>query len=144
MSESQSNDFTFPIEHGHIRQFARAIGDEDAAYVEEGIAPLTFTMAADHFNPALIRRRRPVAASDDPAAVGGRSFHAEQHFTYHRHPRVGENLTVRSRWGRTWEKQGRRGGALQFHERISEYFDDDGEIVITARWVLCKTERAAR
>jgi hypothetical protein len=130
--------FEFPIEQGHIVQFARALGERGAAYVADGLAPLTFTMAADHFNP------RALAASGEVSLPEGfgQSFHAEQRFTYRRHPRAGETLTARSRPGDTWEKLGRRGGRLEFRERLTDYFDADGELVITARWVVCLTERA--
>src|SRR5262249_47558672 len=111
MSTPEVNEFRFPIEQGHIETFARAIGDEAAPYVAQGIAPLTFTMAADHFDPRIKARQ------DAPPEPELRSFHAEQSFVYHRHPQAGEVLTARSRSGDTWEKQGRRGGQLRFVER---------------------------
>jgi hypothetical protein len=74
---------------------------------------------------------------------GGGGLHAEQHFEYHRHPRVGDVLTATVKPGKTWEKEGRRAGKLVFTETITEYRDQDGELVITARGVGVRTERPA-
>ncbi len=49
-------------------------------------------------------------------------------------------LTGTVRPGETWEKQGRRGGKLIFSEGITEYRDQNGELVITARGVGVRTE----
>jgi hypothetical protein len=73
------------------------------------------------------------------AAAGG--LHAEQHFTYHRHLQPGDVLTRTTRPGKTWEKQGKRAGKLVFSETITEYRDEAGELVVTARGVGVRTER---
>ena len=44
--------------------------------------------------------------------------------------------------GERWEKQGRRAGVLVFAESITEYRDQHGELVVTARGVAVRTERA--
>ena len=58
--------FRFPIEAGHVLQFARAIGDDSpeftsldyvaAARAGNITAPPTFLIAADHFDPECPRR----------------------------------------------------------------------------------------
>ena len=73
------------------------------------------------------------------AAAGG--LHAEQHFTYHRQLRPGDVLSMTTKPGKTWEKQGKRAGKLVFSETITEYRDPDGELVVTARGVGVRTER---
>jgi len=73
------------------------------------------------------------------AAAGG--LHAEQHFTYHRAVRPGDVLSLTTRPGKTWEKQGKRAGKLVFSETITEYRDESGELVVTARGVGVRTER---
>ena len=50
-------------------------------------------------------------------------------------------LTATVRDGGTWEKQGRRGGKLVFVESITEYRDQSGELVVTARGVGVRTEK---
>lgn len=153
----------FPIEAGHILQFARAIGDpnpvyhdaERAAATEVGgvIAPPTFTTAASHFDPGY--RLRPklgepwFGSGREPSGVvrqgagGGGGLHAEQHYEYHRPVRPGEVLYAETHAGKTWEKQGRRGGNLEFSERITEFRDGEGALVVTERSVSVRTERVA-
>ena len=152
---------TFPVEAGHIMLFARAVGDtnriyHDAAYAkatEAGsiIAPPTFVQASAQFDPDY--RLRPktgepwLGSGKEPTGVqpgsggGGTGLHAEQHYEYHRHPRPGDVLTATVRPGQTWEKQGRRSGKLIFTETITEYRDQHGELVVTARGVGVRTER---
>jgi hypothetical protein len=72
---------------------------------------------------------------------GGGGLHAEQHFEYTRIPRPGDVLTSSVRPGERWEKEGRRGGKLVFSETITEYRDQNGELVCTARSVGVQTER---
>ncbi|MBM3222283.1 MAG: MaoC family dehydratase [Candidatus Tectomicrobia bacterium] len=150
----------FPIEAGHILLFARAIGDdnrvyEDADYArrtEPGsiIAPPTFVQASAQFDPEY--RLRPkigepwFGSGKEPSGVqagsgGGTGLHAEQHYEYHRHPRPGDVLTATVKPGNTWEKQGRRSGKLIFSETITEYRNQHGELLVTARGVGVRTER---
>ena len=157
-------EIRFPIEAGHVLMFARAVGDPNPVYSDAAcataqglpavIVPPTFPIAVDHFDPDYERRprpgvawfgsgRKPVSASGGPQLIeGGPSgFHAEEHFVYHRYPKVGDRLWGRERDGEAWYKQGRRGGRLHFRERITEYRDGAGEPVVTARWVTVLTER---
>ena len=46
--------------------------------------------------------------------------------------------------GETWEKQGRRGGLLQFAEAVTEYRGADGELVVTARSVGVRTGQTVK
>jgi hypothetical protein len=139
----------FPIEPGHVMMFARAVGDPNPIYYDEEyakktevgtrIAPPTFPIADVHFDP-----ERPIPGQPRPQQQGGGrggGLHAEMEFTYTRPLRVGEVLTKKSRPGETWEREGRRGGKMTFSERISEYFDESGELVATARFVGVQTER---
>ncbi len=129
---------TFPVEASHIMMFARAIGDENPVYHDHSvaggiIAPPSFPQAVAQFDPNYVLRPKP----------GQPWFgsHAEQHFEYHRHVRPGDVLTVEMVPGRTWEKESKRAGKLVFRERITEYRDQAGELVITARSVGVTTER---
>ncbi len=130
------------------------------------IAPPTFVQASAQFQPDYRLRPKigepwfgsgatpsgtlmpPGDAPDDTdakqekksgAAAGG--LHAEQHFHYHRSVRPGDVLTMTTRPGKTWEKQGKRAGKLVFSETITEYRDSTGELVVTARGVGVRTER---
>lgn len=147
----------FPVEAGHIMLFARAIGDANPGYYgaltgETPVpAPPTFVQAGAQFDRDYFLRPRigepwfgsgrnatGVARTD---GGGGGGLHAEQHYEYHRPLRAGDVLTATIRDGGTWEKQGRRGGKLVFVESITEYRDESGELVVTARGVGVRTEK---
>ena len=140
----------FPVEAGHVMMFARAIGDDNPVYrdpeskaaAELGglIAPPTFAVASAQWDPDYPLRPKPgqkwygSGAGPGTMPAGGSGLHAEQHYTYHRTVRVGDVLSSSTRPGRTWEKTG-RSGRLLFSERIIEFRDQDGELVVTARSV---------
>lgn len=151
---------TFPIEATHIMMFARAVGDPNPVYhdadaakkTEAGsiIAPPTFPQSVAQFDPEYHLRPKhgqkwfgsakgPSGIEGKPSSSGG--LHAEQHYEYHRHLKPGDVLTVETKPGKTWEKESKRAGKLTFRERITEYRDQNGELVITARGVGVTTER---
>lgn len=160
----------FPVEASHILMFARSVGDENPIYSDEShaqgtevgkiIAPPTFAQASAQFDPDYFLRpkigkpwfgsgKAPTGLQPNSSGSGGgagggvgRGLHAEQHFEYHRHISPGDVLTAEVKPGKTWQKQGKRSGKLIFSETITEYRDQNGELVITARAVGVSTERA--
>ena len=138
----------FPVEAGHVLMFARSLG---AADPEGGLpgpgdpASPTFASASAQFDPDYPLRPQPGAgwhgSGGDAGLVkeGAGGLHAEQHFTYHRPVRVGDVLSAVTRPGEQWEKQG-RSGRLLFREQITEYRDEAGELVVTARSVGVQRE----
>lgn len=153
---------TFPVEGSHIMMFARSVNDGNPIYsdseyaksTEPGkiIAPPTFAQSVAQFDPDYPLRpkvdepwfgsgKEPTGVKKAPGAGGGGGLHAEQEFTYHRHLSPGDVLTVTSHPGKSWEKQGRKGGLLKFSESITEYRDQNGELVVTARGVGVQTEK---
>jgi hypothetical protein len=153
------SEIRFPIEAGHVMMYARSIGDPNPAYADGLLAPPTFVQASAQFNPNYPLRpkigepwfgsgreatgRPPRSeSSGSGSSGGGTGLHAEQHYEYHRTPRVGDVLTATTRPGERWEKEGRRAGKLLFAEMITEYRDQDGNLVVTARGVTVRTERA--
>ena len=159
----------FPIEAGHVMTFARAIGDNNPAYFDEAdadqgkdkviIAPPTFVEASAHFNPDYLLRPKigeewfgsgetPTSKTSSTKNMIGRNknangLHAEQRYVYHKNLKVGDVLSAITKPGKSWEKEGRRGGKLIFSELITEYRDQNNELVITATMVGVSTERAA-
>jgi len=137
-----------------------------ASEVEGIIAPPTFVQASAQFDPDYPLRPRPGEpwfgsgrtptgrqTSDSTSSKGtgpanrestGTGLHAEQHYEYHRQIRPGEVLTRTVRPGQTWEKQGRRGGLLNFRETITEYRDANGELVVIARAIGVRTDQAVK
>ena len=140
----------FPVEAGHVLMFARSLG---AADPEGGLpvpgdpAPPTFAVASAQFDPDYPLRPRPGepwhGSGGDAGLVkeGAGGLHAEQHFTYHRPVRVGDVLSAVTRPGKEWEKQG-RSGRLLFREQITEFRDEAGELVVTARSVGVQREES--
>jgi acyl dehydratase len=149
----------FPIEAGHVLTFARAIGDDNPVYrdAEQAsaseigglIAPPTFTTASAQWDPDWPLRPRPgekwfgSASGPGTAPPGGGGLHAEQHYTYHRTIRVGDVLSAATHPGKTWEKAG-RSGTLAFSERVTEFRDQDGELVVTVRSVGVQQQARAK
>jgi acyl dehydratase len=154
----------FPVEASHILMFARSIGDENVVYTDEEaakkteaggiIAPPTFVQASAQFDPNYFLRPKPgqpwFGSGKNPTGVdrsgvggggGGGGLHAEQHYEYHRPLRAGDVLTAKTFPGKTWEKEGKRSGKLVFSESVTEYRDQNGELVVTARGVGVRTER---
>jgi hypothetical protein len=138
----------FPVEAGHVLMFARSLGaaDPEGGLPAPGDAvPPTFASASAQFDPDYPLRPRPGAewhgSGRDAGLVkeGAGGLHAEQHFTYHRPIRVGDVLSAVTRPGERWEKQG-RSGRLLFSEQITEYRDEAGELVVTARSVGVQRE----
>jgi hypothetical protein len=153
----------FPIEAGHIMMFARSIGDKNPIYYDEDyakttepgciIAPPTFVQSSAQFDPDYFLRpkigevwfgsgKNPTGITQPTEGGVGRGLHAEQHYEYHRQLKVGDVLKAETRPGKTWEKEGRRAGKLVFNESITEYRDQNGELVITARSIGVVTEKA--
>jgi acyl dehydratase len=140
----------FPVEAGHIMMFARAVGDHNKVYsdpeyaasteIGEIIAPPTFAIAQGQFDPTYPLRPQPDrqwhGSGRGPGSVteGAGRLHAEQHFTYHRQIRVGDVLSGTTRPGESWEKPG-KSGRLFFTQEITEFRDQNGDLVITMRSV---------
>ena len=157
----------FPVEGSHIMMFARSVGDDNQIYYDEEyakgtepgsvIAPPTFAQSSAQFDPDYFLRPKIgqpwFGSGKEPTGIkressgggggggGGGGLHAEQHFEYHRHIKPGDVLTATVKPGETWEKESKRAGKLVFSESITEYRDQNGELVITARGVGVRTER---
>jgi N-terminal half of MaoC dehydratase len=139
----------FPVEAGHVLMFSRALGAADRAGgglpVAGDPAPPTFAIAAAQFDPDYPLRPQPGnpwhGSGGDAGLIteGTGGLHAEQHFTYHRPICVGDVLISVTRPGGAWEKQG-RSGRLRFREQITEFRDESGELVVTARSISVQRE----
>ena len=157
----------FPVEASHIMMFARSVGDDNQIYYDEDyakgtepgsiIAPPTLAQASAQFDPDYFLRpkvggdgwfgsgKEPTGAKKEAGGGGGGGggggLHAEQHFEYHRHLKPGDVLTAETKPGKSWEKESKRAGKLMFSESVTEYRDQNGELVITATGVGVRTER---
>jgi len=149
--KESASTFEFPVERGHIMMFARALGDDNPIYYDEGVVgPPTFVACAAQFDPDWPYRPRPGVEWNGsgrgpgvaPASSGGgTSLHAEQHYEFHVPLRPGDVLTVTREAGETWEKHSPRAGTLRFSEEITRFVNQRGELAVTARRVRVVTER---
>lgn len=159
-------DHDFPIDRTAILTFAAALGETNPIYWDEAyakttplgdvIAPPTFGISSAHWNPdyglrgtrKIPARKVEKAAESKPRSGGGggadmsRLLHAEQRFEYKKPLQPGMRLSVSSRAGKSWEKEGKRGGKLTFTEGITELRDETGEIVLIATSVSVITGKA--
>lgn len=156
-------EYRFPVDRTAIMLFASAIGETNPVYWDEEaaratplggvIAPPTFSAASAQWDPDYgLRGVRqiptPAPAAPKPARARGeagegsgggaslsRVLHAEERYEYFQPLHPGTTLTVSSFPGKTWEKEGRRGGTLRFSESIREFRDASGELVLRATTV---------
>jgi hypothetical protein len=148
--------------------FARSIGDDNPVYHDEEyksesgcegiIAPPTFAQSSAQFDPDYFLRpktggegwfgsgKEPTGLK--PSGSGGSGgggaaagLHAEQHFEYHLPLKAGDVLSATTKPGNSWEKESKRAGKLKFSESVTEYRNQDGDLVITATGVGVQTER---
>jgi N-terminal half of MaoC dehydratase len=120
--------FTMDLERGKIREFARATGSANPAYLagDDPVIPATFLISAFFWQ----------AGAADPwelvAMDKARGRHAEQEFVFHGPPpRAGQRLVGTSRVTEVYEKQG-RNGTLTFAVMVTEFRDEDGSLVASA------------
>lgn len=157
----------FAVEASHIMMFARAVGDDNPIYYDADyaagtepasiIAPPTFAQSSAQFDedyflrpkvgkdwfgsggePSGIKREKKKGEGSGAAAGG---LHAEQRFDYHRQLKPGDVLSATVKPGKSWEKESKRAGKMKFSETITEYRDQQGELVITATGVGVTTEK---
>jgi acyl dehydratase len=140
----------FPVEAGKIREFARAIHDDNpvhrdpAAAAASGFAglpaPPTFTVSAVNFYPDEELEKAGgivgVLGLDLPRVLGG-----EQSWTYTRIPCAGDVLTADIRVVAIDRKVGRQGGEMVIVTTEMEFVDKDGMHVVTQRNTIIETAR---
>jgi acyl dehydratase len=130
---------TMRIELGKIREFVKAVKDDNPAYRgDTPIAPPTFLMTIAHWIGDLGQTRSAVKLDYR------RLLHGEQDFEYVKPIRAGDVLTFRSRTKEVFEKQGKRGGKMLFIIGETEYRNQRGEVVAYTRNTAIETEGAVQ
>ena len=122
---------TMRVETGKIREFARAVKDDNPAFYadEDALAPPTFLMTIALWIRDLGQTRSAVKLDYR------RLLHGEQEFEYVRPVRLGERLTLTGRVSDIYEKTG-SSGTLDFVVLETEARDDAGELVFYSRNTL--------
>ena len=134
-----------------------------ASEVKGIVAPPTFVQASAQYDPRFPLRptigepwfgsgkeatgtpkpkELPKENSEKKSSDSARMLHAEQQYIYHKPIRPGDDLSVTTKRGKSWEKEGRRGGTMSFSETITEFRDAKGELVVTATSVGVTTGKA--
>ena len=129
------------VERGKIREFAKAILDDNPAYEgNDPPVPPTFTMAMAHW-PA------PSGGQGSGLSKLGldllRVLHGGQEYEYLGEIKEGDKLSTRSRISDVYEKEGKRGGTLTFVTSETTFTNQRGEDVLIARTILVQTSKAA-
>ena len=141
-----ADGFTFPVEAGKVREFAKAVLDDDnpmywdAAYARAKgfrapIVPPTFVQASSFWRPV-----DPSAPQRDMRLV----LHGEQEFEYLHPIYVGDVLTVTTAKVNEFEKTGRRGGTMTFTIYETTYTNQDGQACVKARSTTIETSREVK
>src|SRR5215470_10613127 len=129
---------TMRVETGKIREFARAVKDQNPAwFADDGaLAPPTFLMTLAHWIGDLGQTRSAVKLDFR------RLLHGEQDFEYVRPIRAGDVLRFRSRTKEVFEKAGKRGGKMLFVIGETEFRNQTGDVVAYMRNTAIETEGA--
>ena len=130
--------FELVVERGKIREFARATGSTNPAYLEDERPPVppTFLMSAAHWLPADAPRPYEALGFDLR-----RVLHGEQEFRFRCPlPRAGDRLTVEIRIDSLSEKAGRRGGTMRFGRVVTDFTGPGGNLVAQGFATTIETE----
>lgn len=139
------------LERGPVSNFAKAVTDNNPIYTDARAAkaagfedvpiPPTYPFGWNHFGewpelqPEGHDGTSPIMhAIGSLMKSGGLILHGEQEFTYHRLPVVGEKLRSEGRIADIYEKEG--GSKMTFVVTDSDWYDEAGEKVLTARMTL--------
>ena len=142
--------FEFLIERGKIKEFARALGDKNPVYEDEELAksmgfrstpaPPTYTASFLHHVPDenfLLNMMQEMGISV------ATSVHGESGFEYLAPIFAGDVLTVRVKVKDFYQKEGKRGGKMNFITVESTYTNQEGELVEKDRMLFIERESAA-
>ncbi len=129
--------FTMLVELGKIREFARATrADSPEYWNDEPLSPPTFLMSSTLW----MGPESSVAGELDLDLK--RLLHGEQEFIFFASPpRAADVLTGRQRIDKVYEKEGRQGGRMKFAEIVTEFRDEQGNLVAEARATLIETSK---
>jgi hypothetical protein len=126
---------TITIEHGPVRVFAAAVGDDPERYAGEGApTPVTWPFVMPFWGSQgeggaaglpLERLRGP----------GRMILHGEQEFEITRSPRVGETLTGTTRIADVYEKD-TSSATMEFYVRETDWRDAQGQPVVLERFTM--------
>jgi hypothetical protein len=133
---STDEPFQMTVEAGKIREFARATMSDNPEYLEAKIPPIepTFLTSVSFWSP-------PGRSVFSKIKIDlRRLLHGGQEYIFHGPPpRAGQDLTVQTRVDEIYEKEGKRGGTMTFVVTVTEFRDEDDNLVAEARSTAIET-----
>ena len=138
--------FTMHIDWSKVREFARAIKDPNPLYTNPELAkkelggipsPVTFLQASAFWTD---QTSNPGFGGFDLRRV----LHGEQEFEFFKPILVGDTLTGVTKIADLYEKEGGRGGKMNFMLTETEYTNQKGEKVAISRTTLIETGQAVK
>ena len=132
--------FQMTVERGKIREFARATMSDNPEYLEAKVPPVepTFLTSVSFWTPP----GRSVFAKVKMDLR--RVLHGGQEYIFHGPPpKAGQDLTVQTRVAEVYEKEGKRGGTMTFVVTVTEFRDEDDNLVAEARSTAIETGKPA-
>lgn len=133
---AEGTSFELDVERGKIREFARATGSENPAYLdsETPVMQPTFLTTQFFWQTPTSNPWAQVEFSRE------RGLHAEQEFTFFGPPpKAGTRLTGQSKITNIFEKQNRAGGIMTFVEMVTQYKDESGKLVAEVKMTGVET-----
>jgi acyl dehydratase len=133
--------YTFPIERGKVREFARATMTSNPDYLDDPVPVIepTWLIASGFWAPADLPN--PVASLNINLA---RLLHGGQEFVFFGPPpKAGDVISTESWIDSVYEKEGKRGGTMRFAEMVTEYKDQNGKVVAESRTTMIETGKPA-
>jgi hypothetical protein len=131
--------FQMTVECGKIREFARATMSDNPEYLENKVPPIepTFLTSVSFWSP-------PGQSVFSKVKMDlRRLLHGGQEYTFHGPPpKAGQDLTVQTRVDEIYEKEGKRGGTMTFVVTVTEFRDEDDNLVAEARSTAIETGKA--
>jgi len=133
---------TMRVEFGKIREFARAIKDDNPLYFDEEVAkreaggvmpPPTFTMTQAFWDDGSSRI--------DLGLDMRRVLHGEQEFEYVKPVYAGDSLTGQGRISSVEKRPGKRGGEMTLVTLETEYKNQRGEVCMYSRSTIIETAK---
>ena len=129
----QSAPVTMRVEWGKVREFARAIKDEDP---DDTGPPPTFLETLRFWDDGSARPRPPLDLR--------RTLHGEQEYEFFKPVHAGDVLTAVSRIADLYEKPGKRGGTMTFCVTETDFTNQRGELVARSRQVGIETGQVVK
>ncbi len=126
--------YSYTIEPGKLREFLLAIGEDNPAYQDGSIVPPTFPTLAAFWGGAGLE-----ASLNEIDVEISRVLHSEQEYTYHAPLKVGDTITGTTRIADIYARES-RAGSMEFIEFVTDYVNQDGDLVVTDRSLVIVRE----